>query len=84
MTREEVLAKVKGVTQEKVQGITIRDEDLGSSYQELGVDSLDLIEISMALDDEYEIKIPQGDLDVLIRGSITGMADYVMDKIQST
>lgn len=61
-----MLEKVKGIVAESlgVDAATITEE---SSFQkDLGADSLDLMDMVMALEDEYSVEIPTEDLEKLV------------------
>lgn len=51
-----VFDRIKDIMVEK---LGIDGEDLGkdTSFEELGVDSLDIVELTMALEEEFEIEI---------------------------
>ena len=74
--REEILEQVKGALAEKL-GIEESDITEEASFEEdLGADSLDLVEVVMDLEDQFGLKIPDDDA----RGLTTvGKAiDYVI------
>ena len=74
--REEILEQVKGVLSEKL-GIEESEITEEASFEEdLGADSLDLVEVVMDLEDQFGLKIPDDDA----RGLTTvGKAiDYVV------
>ncbi len=75
-SREQVLEQVKGVLSEKL-GIEEGEITEEASFEEdLGADSLDLVEVVMDLEDQFGLKIPDDDA----RGLTTvGKAiDYVI------
>jgi acyl carrier protein len=59
-SREEVFERVKEVLTEKLgkEESEITEE---ASFEELEADSLDLVELIMDLEDEFDIKIPDDD-----------------------
>lgn len=60
-----MLEKVISVLEDQL-GIDVAGVNEETSFQEdLRIDSLDLFEVVTALEDEYEIEIPQEDLDTL-------------------
>lgn len=60
-----MLEKVISVLEEQL-GIDVAGVNEDTSFQEdLRIDSLDLFEVVTALEDEYEIEIPQEELDSL-------------------
>jgi acyl carrier protein len=43
----------------------------------LGLDSLDALQLAMALEEKYQLKLPEGDAVRPIFASITSLAEYV-------
>lgn len=61
-----MLERVKEIIQEQLNldGVEIKE---GSSFkEELGADSLDLFELVMALEEEFDIEIPSEDLETIV------------------
>ena len=62
MTEQDVLEKVRATLKEiKVPGAD--DAQLETTWEALDVDSLDLVELVRALEDEYGIQVPDDKLD---------------------
>ena len=62
MSEQDILSRVIKVTVAKLR---VAEEEVTSaaSFQEdLGADSLDVVELVMALEDEFDIKIPDEDV----------------------
>lgn len=62
MSEQDILSRVVKVTVGKLR---VAEEEVTStaSFQEdLGADSLDVVELVMALEDEFDIKIPDEDV----------------------
>ena len=58
MTEEELLNKIKAVVVEKL-GVKPEDVTTDASFvNDLGADSLDRVELVMALEEEFDIEIP--------------------------
>jgi acyl carrier protein len=58
MEREELLEKVKAVI---VEQLNVEEDDVtedASFFDDLGADSLDIVELVMALEEEFGISIP--------------------------
>lgn len=61
MEREEILEKVKAVI---VEQLNVEEDDVvedASFVDDLGADSLDIVELVMALEEEFGISIPDED-----------------------
>ncbi|MCP4151683.1 MAG: acyl carrier protein [bacterium] len=79
MTNEEILAKVKGVVAEKLNVGEDQVTKDAKFVEDLGADSLDQVELIMALEDEFELKIPEDEAEKL---SYVGAAvDYIVEKL---
>ncbi len=79
MTREEVLAKVKGVVAEK---LNVGEDQVtweAKFVEDLGADSLDLVELVMACEDEFELKIPEEEAEKLT--TVGAVVDYICTKL---
>lgn len=79
MNKEEILVKVKNVVAEKLNvgedQVTIE----AKFVEDLGADSLDQVELIMALEDEFDLKIPEEEAEKL---STVGVAiDYIVSKV---
>lgn len=79
MNKEEILVKVKNVVAEKLNvgedQVTIE----AKFVEDLGADSLDQVELIMALEDEFDLKIPEEEAEKL---STVGIAiDYIVSKV---
>ena len=61
MEREEILEKVKAVV---VEQLNVEEDDVvedAAFVDDLGADSLDIVELVMALEEEFGISIPDED-----------------------
>ena len=65
MERDELLKKVKAIVADK---LSISEEQIteeASFIEDLGADSLDTVELVMALEDEFSLDIPDEDAEKL-------------------
>ena len=65
MSEEEILEDVKRVLTEQ---LALENKEIALSAQivdDLGADSLDLVEIAMALEDEFGIEIPDEEVETI-------------------
>lgn len=70
---KEIVAEQLGIPEEEIQGESTFGEDLGS-------DSLDFLELVMALEEEFEIEIPDDEAERL--ESVQKMVQYLESRIQ--
>ena len=73
-----MLEKIKEITAESLgaDAGTITEET--SFKEDLGADSLDLFELVMALEEEYDVEIPTEDLEKLT--TVQAVLDYLKQK----
>ncbi len=65
MTRDEISAKVKNIIVEQL-GVNAEEvKDEASFIDDLGADSLDTVELVMALEEEFNAEIPDEDAEKL-------------------
>ncbi len=80
MTKEEILAKVTSVVSEK---LNVGEDQITADakfVEDLGADSLDQVELIMALEDEFDLKIPEEDAEKL--STIGAAVDFIISKTQ--
>lgn len=78
MTREEVMAKLTGILKDRgfeTAGIT-EDSKL---VDDIGLDSLDLVDLTMDIEDAFSIQIPDEDLPKL--DTVGKVVDYIVQKV---
>ena len=79
MSSEEVLEKVKGIIVEQL-GVAETAVTMEASFiDDLGADSLDIVELIMALEEEFDIEIPDEDAEKVV--SVGDVVDYIKDHI---
>ena len=67
MNTEEVFEKVKGIIVEQL-GVAEASVTMEASFiDDLGADSLDIVELVMALEEEFDIEIPDADAEPRVR-----------------
>ena len=77
MTREEVFAKLKvkiveglGVEEEKIQ--------IDSTFiEDLSADSLDIVELIMSIEEEFEMSIPDDQAEKIV--AVSDVVDYILE-----
>ena len=80
MTREEILAKVKTVVAEKLNVGEDQVTTDAKFVEDLGADSLDQVELIMAMEDEFELKIPEEEAEKL--DTVGSAVDYIVGKAE--
>ncbi len=79
MEREELLKKVKAIVADKLSISEDQVTEEASFIDDLGADSLDTVELVMALEDEFDLDIPDEEAEKM---STVGKAmDYVLSRI---
>ncbi|MCM1056023.1 MAG: acyl carrier protein [Firmicutes bacterium] len=70
--------KVKEVIEEKLNADGVEITESTSFKDDLNADSLDLFELVMALEEEFDIEIPSEDLEKLV--TVGDVLKYLSDK----
>ena len=79
MGSEEVFEKVKGIIVEQL-GVSETSVNMESSFiDDLGADSLDIVELIMALEEAFDIEIPDADAEKVV--TVGDVVDYIKDHI---
>lgn len=80
MSSEEVLEKVKGIIVEQL-GVADTAVTLEASFiDDLGADSLDIVELVMALEEEFDIEIPDSDAEKVV--TVRDVVDYIKENVK--
>ena len=80
MTQEEIFEKVKGIIVEQL-GVTDTSVTMEASFiDDLGADSLDIVELIMALEEEFDTEIPDSDAEKVV--TVGDVVDYIKDHIE--
>ena len=79
MTQEEIFEKVKGIIVEQL-GVTEATVTAESSFiDDLGADSLDIVELVMALEEEFDMEIPDTDAEKVV--TVGDVVDYIKEHV---
>ena len=79
MSSEEVFEKVKGIIVEQL-GVAETAVTIEASFiDDLGADSLEIVELIMALEEEFDREIPDADAEKVV--SVGDVVDYIKDHI---
>ncbi|MCI8362480.1 MAG: acyl carrier protein [Clostridia bacterium] len=80
MTQEEIFEKVKEIIVEQL-GVTESSVTLEASFiDDLGADSLDIVELIMALEEEFDTEIPDADAEKVV--TVGDVVDYIKDHVE--
>ena len=79
MSSEEVFEKVKEIIVNQL-GVADNTVTLEASFiDDLGADSLDIVELIMALEEEFDLEIPDNDAEKVV--TVGDVVDYIKDNI---
>ena len=79
MNTEEVFEKVKRIIVEQL-GVADTSVTMEASFiDDLGADSLDIVELIMALEEEFDIEIPDADAEKVV--TVGDVVDYIKENV---
>ena len=79
MNTEEVFEKVKAII---VEQLTVAENSVvmdASFIDDLGADSLDIVELVMALEEEFDIEIPDSDAEKVT--TVGDVVEYIRENV---
>ncbi len=80
MNTEDVFEKVKAIIVEQL-GVTENSVEMESSFiDDLGADSLDIVELVMALEEEFDMEIPDSDAEKVV--TVGDVVEYIKENVQ--
>ncbi len=80
MNEEEIFDKVKKIV---VEQLGVDDEHVTKTatfVDDLSADSLDIVELIMGIEEEFEIEIPDTDAEKIV--TVGDVVDYIKDRIK--
>lgn len=80
MSSEEVFEKVKSIIIEQLQVADTAITEEASFIDDLGADSLDLVELIMALEEEFGIEIPDSDAEKVV--TVGDVVNYIKENVK--
>jgi acyl carrier protein len=80
MERDELLKKVKAIVADKLSIGEDQVTEEASFIEDLGADSLDTVELVMALEDEFSLDIPDEDAEKLT--TVGKAMDYIVGHVK--
>ncbi len=79
MNTDEVFEKVKGIIVEQL-GVAEASVTMEASFiDDLGADSLDIVELVMALEEEFDIEIPDADAEKVT--TVGDVVEYIKENV---
>ena len=79
MTQEEIFEKVKEIIVGQL-GVTDTSVTMEASFiDDLGADSLDIVELIMALEEEFDTEIPDSDAEKIVK--VGDVVDYIKEHV---
>lgn len=80
MEREELLKKIKSIVSDKLSISEDQITEEASFIDDLGADSLDTVELVMALEDEFSLDIPDEEAEKLT--TVGKAMDYILTTVK--
>ncbi|RLE06627.1 acyl carrier protein [Candidatus Aerophobetes bacterium] len=80
MTKDEILKKVKEITSEQLGVDDSQITPEAKFVDDLGADSLDTVELVMALEEEFDLEIPDEEAEKLT--TVQKVVDYIEDHLE--
>ncbi len=79
MSTDEVFEKVKAIIVEQL-GVAEASVEMESSFiDDLGADSLDIVELVMALEEEFDMEIPDTDAEKVV--TVGDVVEYIKENV---
>ncbi len=77
MSSEEIFEKIKEIIVEQL-GVAENTVTMEASFiDDLGADSLDIVELIMALEEEFDLEIPDADAEKIV--TVSDVVDYIKE-----
>ena len=79
MSSEEIFDKIKEIIVEQL-GVAEASVTMDASFiDDLGADSLDIVELIMAIEEEFDLEIPDSDAEKVV--TVGDVVDYIKDNV---
>ena len=79
MSSEEIYNKVKEIIVEQLGVAETAIVPEASFIDDLGADSLDIVELIMAIEEEFDLEIPDSDAEKVV--TINDVVDYIKENV---
>jgi acyl carrier protein len=80
MNKDELFAKIKSIVADKLSISEDQITEEASFIDDLGADSLDTVELVMALEDEFDLDIPDDEAEKLT--TVGKAIEYVLNNVK--
>ena len=80
MSSEEIFEKIKNIIVEQLQVSDTAITEEASFIDDLGADSLDIVELIMALEEEFGIEIPDADAEKVV--TVGDVVSYIKENVK--
>lgn len=77
MSSEEIFEKVKAIIVDQLGVVDSNVTKEASFIDDLGADSLDIVELIMALEEEFDMEIPDADAEKIV--VVNDVVEYIKD-----
>ncbi|MGB3507643.1 MAG: acyl carrier protein [Microcoleaceae cyanobacterium] len=79
MSKDEILSKVQKIVADQLEKDAEEVKPESNFANDLGADSLDTVELVMALEEEFEIEIPDEEAEKI--ATVQAAVDYINDQL---
>ena len=79
MNQDEIFDKVKEIIIEQLGVTESAVTNEASFIDDLGADSLDIVELIMALEEEFDLEIPDGDAEKVV--TVGDVVEYIKENV---
>lgn len=78
LNEKEIFEKVRTIISEQL-GVDAEEVTPDTSFEELNADSLDIVELIMALEEEFDLEIPDEDAEKLQK--VSAVIEYIKENL---
>ena len=79
MSSDEIFDKIKEIIVEQLGVAETAVAPEASFIDDLGADSLDIVELIMAIEEEFDLEIPDNDAEKVV--TVSDVVDYIKDNV---
>jgi acyl carrier protein len=82
MSQDDILAKVSKIVAEQLEVNPSEVKEESNFANDLGADSLDVVELVMALEEEFDIEVPDEAAEKLL--TVKSVVDYINERVAAS